>query len=365
MTGRERFLTALNKGRPDRLPCAVHSWMERYLRVYLDGRSPMEAYRYFAMDPVAYAGPEFRYGEADSANWQVKVFDLGTDKDGVCRWREEITTPKGKMFRTYARNDYTQWETEHLIKNERDFELFEKFMPWPVGADGGPVLRAREEVGEAGIVRNWANGYGQGSPWQDLCVLMGTESAIMAAMDRSEWVHACLQAILARRLRFIELMRGCGTDLTETGGGAGSSTVIGPALFREFCLPYDIIQNRALHEAGLRVVYHLCGGVMPMLELVVQTGADGLETMTPPGMGGDCDLAEAARRVGGKLFFVGGFDQRAGFEKGTPKTVREQVTALFRACPDGGYICCPSDHFFDGDPENVRAFADACRECRY
>ena len=30
-----------------------------------------------------------------------------------------------------------------------------------------------------------------------------------------------------------------------------------------------------------------------LLELVVETGADGLETMTPPGMGGNCDLRGA------------------------------------------------------------------------
>jgi len=61
------------------------------------------------------------------------------------------------------------------------------------------------------------------------------------------------------------------------------------------------------------------------LEDVVANGADGLETMTPPGMGGDCDLAEAYRRVGDKLFFIGGFDQREGFEANTPQRARELV----------------------------------------
>jgi hypothetical protein len=104
---------------------------------------------------------------------------------------------------------------------------------------------------------------------------------------------------------------------------------------------------------------------MQMLEMVVENGADGLETMTPPSMGGDCDLAEANRRVGDDLFFIGGFDQNAGFEQGTPAGVRQQVFALHAACPDGGYICSPSDHFFFGDPENLQAFADAAKECTY
>jgi uroporphyrinogen-III decarboxylase len=154
--------------------------------------------------------------------------------------------------------------------------------------------------------------------------------------------------------------------MVEVGGGAGSSTVISPAMFEEFCLPYDIQQNRLLHEAGLKIVYHLCGGVMPMLDLVVRTGADGLETMTPSSMGGDCNLSEASRRVGDKLFFIGGFDQNAGFERGTPERARQLVHECFEATRDhAGYIVAPSDHFFHGDPANLQAFADACRECTY
>ena len=105
---------------------------------------------------------------------------------------------------------------------------------------------------------------------------------------------------------------------------------------------------------------------MPMLELVAECGADGLETMTPKAMGGDCDLAEASRRVGDQLFFIGGFDQNAGFEKGTPEVARQQVIDCFEATKDhAGYIIAPSDHFFFGDPENLQAFSDAVKECRY
>jgi uroporphyrinogen decarboxylase len=82
-------------------------------------------------------------------------------------------------------------------------------------------------------------------------------------------------------------------------------------------------------------------------------------------MGGDCNMVEANRRVGDKLFFIGGFDQNAGFEKGSPAEVRDQVFKLFSSRPNGGYICSPSDHFFFGDPENIKAFVKAARECVY
>lgn len=104
---------------------------------------------------------------------------------------------------------------------------------------------------------------------------------------------------------------------------------------------------------------------MPLLETVAENGTDVMETMTPKEMGGDCILAEAEKRVGKELAFVGGFDQNRGFEHGDPEKIRKMVFHLFEACPDGGYICSPSDHFFFGNPENLKVFAQACRECEY
>jgi len=36
---------------------------------------------------------------------------------------------------------------------------------------------------------------------------------------------------------------------------------------------------------------------------------DAMETFTPPGMGGDVDIAEAKRRIGDRVCMIGGFDQ--------------------------------------------------------
>jgi len=193
-----------------------------------------------------------------------------------------------------------------------------------------------------------------------------TEKAIYLTYDEPEFVHHALESILQKTLRVMSMWEGTPADMIEIGGGAASSTVISPKLFREFCLPYDQRQVRLMHDLGLKVVYHLCGGVMPMLDLVAETGSDGLETMTPPAMGGDCNLREASRRAGEKLFFIGGFDQNAGFERGAPEVARQQVFDCFEATKDhAGYIVCPSDHFFFGDPRCLQAFVDAARECVY
>jgi uroporphyrinogen decarboxylase len=366
MDSRERLLTAIHNAKPDRLPCQVHSWMQYYLDTYLEGRDQYEAYACFpGMDWVIYVGPRFAYDASDQAKWEVQRIDLGTDQSGNRAWREVIETPDGTLTHAAAGNAFTTWTTEYLIRSEADFELWDKYHPLPQTVDWTPVIEAKARLGARGIVRGGFFGFGQGSPWQDFCTLYGTQNAIMAALDRPDWVHHVLEVLLQKKLSVIERAGPFALDLVETGGGAGSSTVIGPRLHREFCLPYDRLQHAALHAAGAKIVYHLCGGVMPVLDLVATNEADGLETMTPPSMGGDCDLGEANRRVGEKLFFIGGFDQNAGFEQGTPEVAAELVRACHAACPDGGYICSPSDHFFYGDPANVRAFAATAARCIY
>ncbi|WP_337747773.1 uroporphyrinogen decarboxylase family protein [Victivallis vadensis] len=265
-----------------------------------------------------------------------------------------------------SRNAFTAWDTEPLLKTIADFELWDRYSPEPSGADLSEITRVREKLGDLGIVRSHPFSPGQGSPWQSFCTLFGTQGAILLGMDEPETLHHILDAILAKTLKATRFWEGARTDMVEVGGGAGSSTVISPEFYREFGLPYDTAQNRLFHEIGLKVVNHFCGGLMPMLELAVESGADGLETMTPPSMGGDCNLAEASKRVGDRLFFIGGFDQNAGFERGNPALVRRMVFDCFEATRDhAGYIIAPSDHFFFGDLANLKAFTDACKECVY
>lgn len=366
MTGRERFLTALNNKKPDRMPCQVHSWMAYYLQTYLNGMDQYQAYDYFGMDPVIYVAPDYIYNQKDLANWEVRNQNYGVDGDGNNHCGRTITTPDGILTEKYAYNQYTSWVTEYITKNEKDFEIWNKYVPIPEKVDWTPVIEAKKRIGDRGITRAGFFDFGQGSPWQSFVGYMHPiEDSILLTYDNPDWLHYVFRNMLDKKLKVIERAGKFELDLIETGGGAGSSTVISPSLHREFCLPYDKIQHKALHEAGTKVVYHLCGGLMPLLEIVAENGADGLETMTPPEMGGDCILSEAEKRVGDNLFFIGGFDQNAGFENGNPKLVKEMVLKLFEACPQGGYICSPSDHFFFGNPENIRAFVEAIRECVY
>jgi uroporphyrinogen decarboxylase len=367
MTSRERLLTAIENKRPDRLPCQVHGWMPYYLEHYLGGIDQWAAYEKFDMDYVIYLPVDFTFDHKDLANWQLSKTEVFTRADGTREWWESITTPKGILHRKCAATAITEFTLEPFIKNEADFDIWNKYCPVPTGVDLTRLKEAKERLKDKGIIRTYPMYYpGQGSPWQAFCFAVGTEPAIIWAIDKPDWVHYILEELLKKSLRAIELQDGNPGDIVEVGGGAASNTVISPAMFKEFCLPYDKRQNESLHSMGFKIVYHLCGGLMKMAELVVETGADGLETMTPPSMGGDCDLRKISQQLGDKLFFIGGFDQNAGFENGSPEITRKQVLECFEATKDyAGYIISPSDHFFQGSPDNIKAFVNAAKECIY
>jgi uroporphyrinogen-III decarboxylase len=188
----------------------------------------------------------------------------------------------------------------------------------------------------------------------------------MATFDDPRWVHDLLGILHRRKMTFVHSLRGAAYDLLELGGGDASSTVISPAIFDEFVAPYDAPLIAAAHEAGQRIGYHTCGGMMPLLERIADMRPDAMETFTPSGMGGDANLAEAKRRIGEKTCLIGGFDQIHYFRGCTPEQTRREVRRCFEAAgAGGGYILSPSDHFFEADLELIRAFADEARSCVY
>jgi len=152
----------------------------------------------------------------------------------------------------------------------------------------------------------------------------------------------------------------------ELGGGDASTTVISPNIFDSYVAPYDAPLIKLAHEVGQRIVYHTCGGMMPILENVANMNPDAMETFTPASMGGDTILAEAKKRIGDKVCLIGGFDQFHFFTGCSPEDTRKEVRRCFEAAGvGGGYILCPSDHFFEADRELIHAFVDEAKKCIY
>ena len=265
-------------------------------------------------------------------------------------------------------NEHTSWVIEHLVKEKKDIELIAKYATHPL-CDIDDINKQAAEYGDRGLVRGWIccfDIFGQPGTWQDACCLYGVEKMIMETYDDPQWVHEFLQVLFNRKAEYIKSLKGAEYDIHELGGGDASSTVINPYIFDNFVAPYDSKLIRLLHDAGQRVSYHTCGGMMPFLERIAAMGPDAMETLTPPAMGGDVILSEVKKRIGDKVCLIGGFDQNNYFNNCTPKETRAAVRKCFQdAGAGGGYILCASDNYFEADPELIKAFADEAHKCLY
>lgn len=238
-------------------------------------------------------------------------------------------------------DEQTTWVTERLIKDKSEIDIFAKYAPVPL-CDANVVAREAEAFGERGLVRGTIPGfdiYGQPGCWQDAAVLYGIGDLIMATYDDPVWVHEFLAILKARKVRFIQSMKGA---------------------------PYDAELIDAAHNAGQRVVYHTCGGMMPLLDMIAGMKPDAMETFTPSSLGGDADLARAKKQIGHRVCLIGGFDQFHHFKGCRPAETRAAVRRCFEEAGEGGgYILSTSDHFFEADIELLEAYAEEAKTCVY
>ena len=362
MTSRQRMLTALNKGIPDRLPVTIHQWQDYHLRKFMGGMSDIEAFRAVGLDAAITLGGVNQ--RKTTPQWRVQA-RRRPRPDGSQVIDYTITTPEGVLTQREEANDKTTWIVDYLIKRPEDMPLVAKYLPVPK-LDKKIVRKRKKEIGEEGILRGSVFG-DQAGPWQHAACLFGVERLIMMTFDDPSWVHELLSALTAKKIQYIEeSLAGAEFDLIEMGGGAASSTVISPKIFKNFCLPYDRQLHEALHAVGHKVVYHTCGGMMAILELIVQNGCDASETLSPAGVGGDAIPEEIKRRIGDQVSLIGGMDQVNILTNGNPDEIRSEVRRLFETLgPGGGYILSASDHFFETSFENLRVFAQAGGECTY
>jgi uroporphyrinogen decarboxylase len=385
MTSKQRMLAALNGTMPDRLPVTTHHLMPYFLEKTLHGMSEQAFFDEFGIDAITWTVPHKpKPGSSDypdplqgklgfleshrvaNDSWRIFEKDETTGDRKFTRFR--FVTPGGDLTMVLEDRGYTAWVAEPVIKNKRDIDLIGAYATTP-NCNVDEVNRIAAEFGERGLVRGHiccSDIYGQPGCWQDACCMVGTERMIMEANDDPEWVHELLLMLQHRKLGFIQSLAGARYDILELGGGDASASVISPRMFDRFVAPYDKPLIDAAHTAGQRIVYHLCGKIMPMLERVVEMGADAVETLTPVGMGADCNLASAHARIAGRACMIGGFDQLHFFTGCDEQTTRAEVRRCFEEAGGGGrFILCPSDHFFEAEPKLLRAFADEAAKCTY
>jgi hypothetical protein len=178
------------------------------------------------------------------------------------------------------------------------------------------------------------------SPFTQLLELLGFEPALMALLDAPDRVGACLDALTEGTTELMVTLARAGADAILVSSAFAGAGFISPAHYQQFVLPYErraIAQFRAA-VPDVPVYTHTCGAIGDRLELMEQTGTDGVDTLDPPPLG-TVDLADAKERIGQRLFIKGNMDPVNTLLAGTPEQVRADAEhRVATGMPGGGYI---------------------------
>ena len=156
-----------------------------------------------------------------------------------------------------------------------------------------------------------------------------------------------------------------GADVIVVGDDVAfrSGLMLSPVLFRDFLLPHFQRLVDAVHEEGALCIKHSDGDIRKIMELIVETGVDGINPLEPVA---SMDIGEVKRRYGDRLCLLGNIDCGALLSSGKTQEVEKAVKETIRvAAPGGGYIMASSNAIHSAvKPENYAAMISGNKAVR-
>lgn len=345
MTGRERMALAMAHRESDRVPVMCQLSVGHF--VLKTGCSPVE----FWHDPAVYAdvllAVRAMYGFDG-----ILVSVPGSDPE----WRDKATlreaTPEGERVvfsepptnrspyplgsdALYPCDDIPRpahaTPPARLDELEPDtIDTLDSVPPW---------MLANLEAVLARSAGRWSVHGETFSPFDSLVTALGVEGAMMAVIEDPARSHAVLERGLAYAANWAVAQARAGADAIKISSPYVGGGLLSLPHYREFVLPYETrLVERVKAERPVPMYTHTCGAIGDRLELIAESGVDGIECLDPPPLG-NVDLADAKRRVGARLFIKGNVDSVHVLLPNRPEAIAATAEACIReGAPGGGYI---------------------------
>ena len=168
---------------------------------------------------------------------------------------------------------------------------------------------------------------------------------------------------LSYEIEFVRRAIKAGAEIVMLGDdyAYNSGPMISPKHFKEFLLPGLKKMVSVVHDAGAYCVKHTDGNIMKIIDMIVETGIDGLNPIDPiAGM----DIAEVKKKYGDRICIIGNIDcgelLTTGNQQQVIKAVKECIS---KASKGGGHILSSSNSIHSGvKPENFIALIEAARK---
>lgn len=371
MSRRERFLTAIRHGKPDRVPaCPCLSYMvpakrtgKPFWEVFLRSNPPvwkayLEAVRYFGIDGrMIYNGLDYQYSPGKKPVSREEIIREAPDSLVT---RTVHSTPAGLLTEeTVHQVDNPPTVTKKMVKDiRRDLPAFKALFPEVTGYGRDRADFMRKEAGEDAIFCLSVS-YPGFHYFTDVFD-GGLEAATYAFMDFPDLFEEMRQVIHRDTLRKAELALDYKPDVLYMSA-SGTLTLSTPDWVRQFCLPTVKAVTRMAKEAGVPTMVHSCGKSRLLAEMyATETDLDCMNPLEAPPMG-DCDLKEVKEKFGKRISLAGNIHTTKVMLLGKPDDVREACRkAIEDAGRDGGFILMTGDQCGRDTPEeNIFAFVEA------
>ena len=368
MTPRERMAVAMRHGTPDRVPVMCQLALGHYflhagldpVDIWHDGEAFAEALvrlqRRYGFDGILVNLPGREPG------WRRHVDRIETaGRERHVVWRNGRVTAcppddnphvflPDRRTRPLPRLGDLDPGRLHYLEPHALFGLEWEWSAFPEW-HWDTLRRVREKAPDASV-------HGEVfSPFSQLCEAVGTGEALVALRADPGRVKACLEALVAGTVALMAGHVATGADAVLVSSAYAGGGLISARDYRAFVLPYEakVVAAFKARCPGTPVYTHTCGRIGDRLELLEETGTDGIDTLDPPPLG-SVELAEAKRRVGARLFLKGNVDPVGTVLQGSPADVladaRRRV-AIGGA--GGGYVLSTACSVPPAaPPENVR-----------
>lgn len=176
------------------------------------------------------------------------------------------------------------------------------------------------------------------SPFTHYMELFGYENALRSLLEDPQKALAVLDRLTIAAVTWAVAQAEHGVDAVLISSAFAGGPLISPRMYRRFVLPFEQRVTAAVRATGVPIYTHTCGSIGDRLELMVETGTEGIDTLDPPPLG-NAELVDAKRQLGDRCFIKGNMNAVELLQA----TTREQVIAhatdrIVTGKPNGGYI---------------------------
>jgi uroporphyrinogen decarboxylase len=191
---------------------------------------------------------------------------------------------------------------------------------------------------------------------------VGYEKLLMAFADEPELVRGLVELSVEINITMAHEVARRGADFVFTGDDYASAErpLISPRMFAEFLQPGLNRVIAGFHQAGLPVIKHTDGNILPILDMILDSGIDALDPIDPIA---GLDIGRFKQQYGERIALKGNVDCAHTLTFGSEKDVVDETREVIRKAAAGGGLILSSSNSIHSSvkPGNYLAMWNAIR----